>query len=257
MPVTLISLFNNLPVTLKQFNSVQQPTCYTITVRTYRFNIVITAAEFQPQNTYLRTLSQGNVGINIERPDHATLAVGGNVLVSGTLNHYSDKRVKENISIADCQEELQKVKQLNLYNYKYTDEFCDYSNIDQPEQFGVIAQEVRKMADPFFTSMSKLRQLIPGLLSYFERNNACETLKVKADVILKYKFRNLILWNGKKKEEEENLIALLKIFHVTVLGVYPRKSYIINVFARCKTSSLMLSATTGLQIWKLVRSTTS
>jgi len=87
----------------------------------------------------------GNVGINIERPDHATLAVGGNVLVSGTLNHYSDKRVKENISIADCQEELQKVKQLNLYNYSYTDEFCDYSNIDQPEQFGVIAQEVQNI----------------------------------------------------------------------------------------------------------------
>ena len=65
------------------------------------------------------------------------------MLVSGTLNHYSDKRVKENISIANCQEELQKVKQLNLYNYSYTDEFCDYSNIDQPEQFGVLAQEVR------------------------------------------------------------------------------------------------------------------
>ena len=83
------------------------------------------------------------MGINIERPDHATLAVGGNVLVSGTLNHYSDQRVKENITIADCQEELQKVKQLNLYNYSYTDEFCDYSNIDQSAQFGVLAQEVR------------------------------------------------------------------------------------------------------------------
>lgn len=87
----------------------------------------------------------GNVGINIERPEHATLAVGGNVLVSGTLNHYSDKRVKDNISIADCAEELQKVKQLNLYNYAYTDEFCDYSNIEQPEQFGVIAQEVQNI----------------------------------------------------------------------------------------------------------------
>ncbi|KAL5248655.1 hypothetical protein ACHWQZ_G017741 [Mnemiopsis leidyi] len=87
----------------------------------------------------------GNVGINIERPDHATLAVGGNVLVSGTLNHYSDKRVKENISIANCHEELQKVKQLNLYNYSYTDEFCDYSNIDQPQQFGVLAQEVQNI----------------------------------------------------------------------------------------------------------------
>ena len=35
------------------------------------------------------------------------------------------------------------VKQLNLYNYKYTDDFCDYSNIQEPEQFGVLAQEVR------------------------------------------------------------------------------------------------------------------
>jgi len=87
----------------------------------------------------------GNVGINIERPEHATLAVGGNVLMSGTLSQYSDKRVKENISIADCKEELQKVKQLNLYNYSYTDEFCDYSNIDNDLQFGVIAQEVQNI----------------------------------------------------------------------------------------------------------------
>ena len=42
---------------------------------------------------------QGNVGINIERPEHATLAVGGNVLVSGSVNHYSDQRVKENIKV--------------------------------------------------------------------------------------------------------------------------------------------------------------
>ena len=42
---------------------------------------------------------QGNVGINIERPEHATLAVGGNVLVSGSVNHYSDQRVKENIQV--------------------------------------------------------------------------------------------------------------------------------------------------------------
>lgn len=87
----------------------------------------------------------GNVGINMDRPEHATLAVGGNVLVSGTLNHYSDQRVKENIIPASCAEQLNQVKQLNLYNYKYTDDFCDYSNIQEPEQFGVLAQELQNI----------------------------------------------------------------------------------------------------------------
>ena len=57
-------------------------------------------------------------------------------------NYFSDKRVKENISAADTNNELKAVKKLNLYKYNYTDEFCDYSNIETDEQMGVIAQEV-------------------------------------------------------------------------------------------------------------------
>ena len=37
------------------------------------------------------------------------------------------------------------MKQLNLYNYNYTEEFCDYSNIEDPQQFGVMAQEVQNI----------------------------------------------------------------------------------------------------------------
>eukprot|EP00116_Pleurobrachia_bachei_P000446 sb/3460708/ len=88
----------------------------------------------------------GNVGINMERPEHATLAVGGNLLVSGNINQYSDRRVKENIRPASTAEELNKVKQLNLYKYQYTEEFSKQNNIDVDEpQFGVIAQEVQNI----------------------------------------------------------------------------------------------------------------
>ena len=42
-------------------------------------------------------------------------------------------------------DELKKIRELNLYNFDYNDEFCDYSNLESGDkaQFGVIAQEVQ------------------------------------------------------------------------------------------------------------------
>jgi hypothetical protein len=76
--------------------------------------------------------SNGNVGIGTTSPSEK-LTVTGNILASGNITAYSDKRVKENIEkIPDA---LAKVKQLNGYTFDRTDQ-------EMPRQTGVIAQEV-------------------------------------------------------------------------------------------------------------------
>ena len=47
------------------------------------------------------------------------------------------------------------MRQLNLYNYSYTEEFCEHSKIDDPQQFGVIAQEVHFLTN-FYTARGRV-----------------------------------------------------------------------------------------------------
>ncbi|XP_078670465.1 myelin regulatory factor-like isoform X3 [Branchiostoma floridae x Branchiostoma belcheri] len=87
---------------------------------------------------------QGRVGINTERPDEA-LVVHGNVKVSGHIMQPSDMRAKENIKEADTKEALTNVSQLKVYNYNYKPEFAEKMGIDQVDDKGVLAQEVKEV----------------------------------------------------------------------------------------------------------------
>ncbi|XP_066276187.1 myelin regulatory factor-like [Branchiostoma lanceolatum] len=87
---------------------------------------------------------QGRVGVNTDRPDEA-LVVHGNVKVSGHIMQPSDMRAKENIIEADTKEALTNVAQLKVYNYNYKPEFAEKMGIDQVDDKGVLAQEVKEV----------------------------------------------------------------------------------------------------------------
>jgi hypothetical protein len=79
----------------------------------------------------------GNVGIGTVTPV-TKLDVWGDVSVSGTTVHSSDRRLKEDIH--PLENSLEKILQLNGYNYHWKNK-----QISPREQIGVIAQEVKEV----------------------------------------------------------------------------------------------------------------
>lgn len=88
----------------------------------------------------------GRVGVNTEHPEEA-LTVHGNMRLTGHLLQPSDLRAKENLRELDSKEQLKKVAQMKLYNYKFSDDFANAMGIpeDSREDTGVIAQEIREV----------------------------------------------------------------------------------------------------------------
>lgn len=88
----------------------------------------------------------GRVGVNTEHPEEA-LTVHGNMRLTGHLLQPSDLRAKENLKELDSKEQLKKVAQMKLYNYKFSDDFANAMGIpeDSREDTGVIAQEIREV----------------------------------------------------------------------------------------------------------------
>jgi len=85
----------------------------------------------------------GHVGINTDSPTEA-LTVNGNVQVSGAILQPSDKRVKEDIEVADdSAEQLHNVRKLKLYRYNLKPEWATQAGrADDRAEFGMLAQEV-------------------------------------------------------------------------------------------------------------------
>jgi len=83
----------------------------------------------------VRINSSGNVGIGTTSPS-AKLDVYGNIAVSGSTVHTSDRRLKEKIT--PLGNSLDKILQLNGYHYYWKDK-----SVSARRQVGVIAQEVK------------------------------------------------------------------------------------------------------------------
>ena len=86
----------------------------------------------------------GRVGVNTDHPEEA-LTVHGNMRLTGHLLQPSDKRVKDDIKEINSKEQLKNVSLLNIYKYKYKEDFADTVGLPEHQRHdtGVIAQEVQ------------------------------------------------------------------------------------------------------------------
>lgn len=85
----------------------------------------------------------GSVGINTDSPDEA-LCVQGNIRLSGAILQPSDKRVKTDVVTLDSRQQLQTLRNLNLYRYQLTQEWAETCGRrgGEREDVGVLAQEL-------------------------------------------------------------------------------------------------------------------
>lgn len=140
----------------------------------------------------------GNVGINTSVPIEA-LTVHGNILATGTVMKPSDRRIKSQIESVDNKEQLERVRQLKIY---------DYIVHEHPER-GVIAQELAKVmpeavhgvGDVNFTSVT-----IPNLLVVNERSLLYENIGAtkQIDMNLQSEKANVENLHLKVEEIQEN-----------------------------------------------------
>ncbi|XP_048241603.1 myelin regulatory factor-like isoform X1 [Haliotis rufescens] len=88
----------------------------------------------------------GRVGVNTDHPDEA-MTVHGNLKLTGHLMSPSDIRAKENLQEVNTKEALQKVQQLRLYKYQYSQDYAESAGIEdnQRTDTGVIAQEMMEV----------------------------------------------------------------------------------------------------------------
>lgn len=88
----------------------------------------------------------GRVGVNTDHPEEA-LTVHGNMRLTGHLLQPSDKRVKDDIKEVNSKDQLKNVAQLNIYKYKYKEDFADTVGMPEHQRHdtGVLAQEVQNV----------------------------------------------------------------------------------------------------------------
>ncbi|XP_033753380.1 myelin regulatory factor-like isoform X2 [Pecten maximus] len=89
---------------------------------------------------------EGRVGINTDHLDEA-LTVNGNIKLTGRILQPSDLRAKEELKEVDSKDQLKKVAQMKIYQYKYSPDFAESAGLpeDKRRDTGVIAQEVREV----------------------------------------------------------------------------------------------------------------
>lgn len=76
----------------------------------------------------------GRIGINTEKPTEA-LDVRGNVNVSGRINQPSDARAKDILGGVDNMRQLENIRNLTLYRYKYKDDVCKTLQLSGAAQY--------------------------------------------------------------------------------------------------------------------------
>lgn len=88
----------------------------------------------------------GRVGINTDNPDES-LAVHGNIRLTGHVISPSDIRAKKNVIELDTKEQLKNISQLKVYHYSYNEEFAEFAGLSEDElnDTGVIAQDVGRI----------------------------------------------------------------------------------------------------------------
>eukprot|EP00040_Diaphanoeca_grandis_P031316 m.187148 g.187148 ORF g.187148 m.187148 type:complete len:695 (-) comp32294_c0_seq2:277-2361(-) len=88
----------------------------------------------------------GPVGINTDKPMGA-LAVNGNMAVTGSIMHPSDRRVKQDLVRTNTQQQMQNVQDLQLYQYQLVDDWSKITNRHGQDRMetGVIAQDLQKV----------------------------------------------------------------------------------------------------------------
>lgn len=86
----------------------------------------------------------GAVGINTDKPTEA-LTVHGNIRLTGSVMQTSDERVKEHVVPADTRQQLDNVRQLNLYHYSLKPAWAEVAGRqpDDRAETGVLAQELQ------------------------------------------------------------------------------------------------------------------
>jgi phage shock protein A len=103
----------------------------------------------------MRITSDGNVGIGINTPS-VQLDCSGSI--RGVIIDTSDERIKENIVLSDLDEDMNLVKQINVYEYNYIDK-KKYGNITID---GFIAQEINEI---YPQAVHKTSDPIPNIMS--------------------------------------------------------------------------------------------
>ena len=86
----------------------------------------------------------GAVGINTDKPTEA-LTVHGNIRLTGNVMQTSDQRVKEEVVPANTRQQLDNVRQLNLYHYSLKPAWAEAAGRQQDDraETGVLAQELQ------------------------------------------------------------------------------------------------------------------
>ncbi|MEL6134206.1 MAG: tail fiber domain-containing protein [Bacteroidota bacterium] len=85
----------------------------------------------------------GYFSTNSNASTRAAAFFSGNIVVTGSVNGSSDRRIKK--SIQSAQGSLDQIMKLNTYTYEYRTKEYDYMNLPEGKQYGLIAQEVEKL----------------------------------------------------------------------------------------------------------------
>ena len=124
----------------------------TISIRYHTLNPVLDpiGAQWTYSSSNTNVYHMGNVGIGTTNPSY-TLDVSGNIFSSTggftqsgltTWSIASDRRIKENIVKASYEKCLENVKNIELYNFNFKD---NYVITNDRHQLGFIAQEVQQV----------------------------------------------------------------------------------------------------------------
>ena len=132
----------------------------------------------------------GNVGIGITNPSQK-LHVIGEILASGDITAFSDKRLKENIIKLNDVDNI--INSINGYSFNWNKKGQELLNKSDENEVGLIAQEVQSV--------------IPSAIS---SNNNDGYLTLKYNKIIPYLVEGFKLLNDKYNKQQEQINKLLE-----------------------------------------------
>ena len=159
------------------------------------------------------------------------LVVEGNLTSSHYLT-YSDRKLKRKIHISDPREDLSKLQQIKIYDFKYKN--------GKQKHKGVMAQELQKQL-PFI--IKQTREYMPSVCKYGHVTNKINCIivyDIEKDILkdlLKEKYLRIFV-NGKKKDVYMEKVHIKKnsvIIFISENYKIGTKVYIHGPLATCKT----------------------
>jgi hypothetical protein len=102
----------------------------------------------------MRINNVGYLGINNTNPT-VELDVVGSITYTGTISDVSDMRVKENIITADYNQCYENIKNIELRDFEWKDDFFTYSQKKNKKETGFIAQEVEAVLPNAISTRNK------------------------------------------------------------------------------------------------------